>query len=270
MSGGDDRDRFRRWTSRLGLLLIVAGVLSLVEVGLTVFWQEPFSSFTAKGRQDRVRDEVERLVAAPLAAADARVLARLDGDSRSAFSAARLRRSARTGKGIGRIEIPKIDVDTAFVQGTDGKTLQRGPGHYPRTDLPGEDGTVGIAGHRTTYGAPFRRIDALERGDRIEVTMPYGRFSYEVERLAVVTPDKTEVVRDVGRPRLVLSACTPLFSSARRIIVFARQVTTEGSSVAARPDRPTERSGRPPGGAPSAGSADDRAPRPAADVLPGT
>ncbi len=251
-------------------MLIVAGVLSLVEVGLTVFWQEPFSSLAAKGRQDEVRREVERLLAAPVAAADARTLAALDDSSRLRFRAEQLRRSARTGKGIGRIEIPEIDVDSAFVEGTDGKTLQRGPGHYPRTDLPGEDGTVGIAGHRTTYGAPFRRIDALKRGDRIEVTMPYGRFAYEVERLAEVTPDRTEVVRDVGRPRLVLSACTPLFSSARRIIVFARLVSTDGTPVGTQPDRPMARSGRPREGGPSVGRADDRGPRPAADVLPGT
>lgn len=248
---------------------MLAGVLSLVEVGLTVFWQEPFSSFAAKGRQDEVRREVDRLVAAPVAAADARVLAGLDGGSRVGFRAERLRRSAGRGDGIGRIEIPEIDVDTAIVQGTDTASLKRGPGHYPGTDLPGEDGTVGIAGHRTTYGAPFRHIDALKRGDRIEVTMPYGRFSYEVERLAEVTPDRVDVVKDVGRPRLVLSACTPLFSSARRIIVFARQVSPDGTPAGRSPDS-TARSGRRPGGAPSAVSAGGSGPRPVADSLPGT
>ncbi len=269
MSATGDPDRRRRWASRFGLVLIVAGFLSLVEVGLTVFWQEPFSSFAAKGRQNQVRDEVDRLLAAPVAAADARVLSRLDGGSRTAFRAERLRRSADRGDGIGRIEIPRIDVDLSVVEGTDGVTLQRGPGHYPGTDLPGEDGTVGIAGHRTTYGAPFRKIDALERGDRITVTMPYGRFDYEVERLAVVTPDRVDVVKDVGRPRLVLSACTPLFSSARRIIVFARQVSPDPMPVRGKP-APMARSGRPPGGAPSAGSAGGSGPRPAGDALPGT
>lgn len=109
-------------------MLIVAGVLSLVEVGLTVFWQEPFSSLAAKGRQDEVRGEVERLLAAPVAAADARTLAALDDSSRLRFRAEQLRRSARTGKGIGRIEIPEIDVDSAFVEGTDGKPCNAGPG----------------------------------------------------------------------------------------------------------------------------------------------
>ena len=66
-----------------------------------------------------------------------------------------------------------------FVEGTGTSDLRKGPGHYPATPLPGERGTVGIAGHRTTYGAPFRHIDRGQaRGDRITLTMPYGRFVY--------------------------------------------------------------------------------------------
>ena len=97
-----------------------------------------------------------------------------------------------------------------------------GPGHYPETPLPGARGTVAIAGHRTTYGAPFRRVDRLERGDPIELRMPYGRFTYRVERTRVVAPTATWVTRRVAYDRLVLTACHPLYSAAGRIVVFAR------------------------------------------------
>jgi sortase A len=86
---------------------------------------------------------------------------------------------------------------------------------------------VGIAGHRTTYGAPFHDLDDLETGDEIEVEMPYGRFIYRVERTRIVAPTATWVTRRVGHDRLVLSACHPLYSAAQRIIVFARLVNAE-------------------------------------------
>jgi len=92
---------------------------------------------------------------------------------------------------------------------------------------PGSKGVrfkVGIAGHRTTYGAPFRRIDETERGDEIVVEMPYARFVYRFERSRIVDPSQVDVVRDVERDRLVLTACHPLYSAAERYVVFARQV----------------------------------------------
>jgi sortase A len=85
---------------------------------------------------------------------------------------------------------------------------------------------VGIAGHRTTYLAPFRTVDKLKRGDEIVLDMPYGRFSYAVEKTKLVDPTETSVVDRVpGAERLVLSACHPLYSASQRIIVFARLKT---------------------------------------------
>ena len=86
---------------------------------------------------------------------------------------------------------------------------------------------MAIAGHRTTYGAPFRKLDELETGDRIEVAMPYGRFVYAVERKRIVPPTATWVTQRVRHDRLVLSACHPLYSAAKRIVVFARLVDTK-------------------------------------------
>jgi len=115
-------------------------------------------------------------------------------------------------------------VTTVVVAGTGSKALRKGPGHYPSTPLPGVRGTVGIAGHRTTYGAPFRKIDKLRQGDEIEVEMPYGRFTYRVERARIVPPTATWVTNKVSYDRLILSACHPLYSAAKRIVVFARLV----------------------------------------------
>ena len=119
------------------------------------------------------------------------------------------------------------------MQGTGTADLRRGPGHYPDTPLPGQRGTVAIAGHRTTYGAPFHDVDDLRRGDAIVLSMPYGRFTYRVQRTRIVEPTATEVTDPVGYDRLVLSACHPLYSAAQRIIVFARLEKSEARGPAA-------------------------------------
>ncbi|HYI98117.1 MAG TPA: sortase [Thermoleophilaceae bacterium] len=181
-------------------VLMVSGVLLIVDAGLTVAWQEPISSFLAH----REQQELEREIADP----PRRVLERrpLPGDA------------------LGQIRIPAIDSSEFIVEGTDQDNLRKGPGHYPSTALPGDRGTVAIAGHRTTYGAPFRDLDKLDPGDRIEVDMPYRTFVYRVERTQIVDPSALWVTRRVGYDRLVLSACHPLYSAAERIIVFARLV----------------------------------------------
>jgi sortase A len=108
------------------------------------------------------------------------------------------------------------------VRGTDPADLREGPGLIAGSPLPGQGGTTAIAGHRTTYGAPFRSLDALRRGDAIALRLPYGTFRYAVESWRIVQPGDLSVLRRVGHDRLVLSACHPLFSAARRIVVFAR------------------------------------------------
>jgi sortase A len=142
--------------------------------------------------------------------------------------AARLERRTPPGHAIGRIRVPAIDVNKVVVEGTDTSSLRKGPGHYPETVLPGQRGTTAIAGHRTTYGAPFRDIDEIERGDEIVVEMPYAHFIYRFERSRIVDPSRTEVVRNVAHDRLVLTACHPLYSAAQRFVVFARLVGVRG------------------------------------------
>jgi sortase A len=191
-------------------VLILSGALLLADAGVTLAWQEPLSAFTA-GREQA---SLERALTHP----PSRVL----------------RRKPLPGDAIGRLELPSLDRSYYLVQGTDPATLRKGPGHYPDTPLPGERGTVGIAGHRTTHGAPFRKIDRLEPGDRVVASMPYGRFVYRVEKSKLVDPSEVSVKRRVGYNRLILSACHPLYSAAQRIVVFARQVGREPAEVRGR------------------------------------
>jgi sortase A len=202
-------------------VLMVSGALMLADAALTVVWQEPVSALIAARQQGGLDDELD----------DAR--AEL-GEAGPGLSDAQARRrikrlagvwSDRIGKGdaFGRIELPTLDRDYAVVEGTDLRTLRAGPGHYPKTPLPGQGGTVGVAGHRTTYGAPFRAIDKLDPGDEIVMDMPYGKLTYEVEKRQIVPPTALWITDRVpGRERLVLSACHPLYSAAKRIVVFAR------------------------------------------------
>ena len=129
---------------------------------------------------------------------------------------------------IGTIRLPKIGGRYAVVQGTDTDSLRKGPGHYPATSFPGEGGTVAIAGHRTTYGAPFNQIDKLKPGDEIILEMPYGKFTYAVQKTKIVDPTDVSVVDRVpGAEQLVMSACHPLYSASQRIIVFSRLKSAE-------------------------------------------
>ena len=125
---------------------------------------------------------------------------------------------------MAQLLFPTLDRKYYVIEGTKTTDLRKGPGHYPDTALPGQSKTVAIAGHRTTYGAPFRTIDKLRRGDRIDLRMRYGTYVYKVQKTRIVAPSETSVTDNVGYDRLVLTACHPLYSAAQRIVVFARLV----------------------------------------------
>jgi sortase A len=200
----------------------------LSDVGLTLVWQEPVSALYAKYRQDALADDLDALSTPDLAPAEVKALARLPLDrDRAAFLARALKRRTDPGDAVGRIRIPKIDASTVVVEGTDGGSLRKGPGHYPETPLPGIRGTVAIAGHRTTYGAPFRDLDKLGAHDSVIVEMPYGRFVYDIQKSQIVEPTATWVTKRVGYNRLVLTACHPKYSAAQRIVIFARLRSAE-------------------------------------------
>jgi sortase A len=179
-------------------VMMVSGALLITDAAVTLLWQEPVSAVVAKRQQAQLKD------------------AFFDPPRRV------IRRMPLKGDAIARIAIPSIGVSEYVVEGTDTGSLRKGPGHYPETPLPGAPGPTAIAGHRTTYGAPFRRIDQLDRGDRITLDMPDGHFVYRVESTKIVDDQDLSVLDPVGYQRLVLSACHPLYSAAERVIVFAR------------------------------------------------
>jgi sortase A len=218
----------------LSTALILAGALLLADAGATLLWQEPVSSLYAHVRQRKLEQRLDRLDAAKPTPVERRALVKLpDPRRRLAFAARAFDRRTGEGDPLGRLRIARIGVSAVFVEGTASGDLRNGPGHYPGTPLPGEGGTVGIAGHRTTYGAWFRRIDRLRGGDPIVLTLPYGRFTYRVERTQVVPPTAVWVTRRVSYDRLVLSACHPLYSAAQRIVVFARLTGAQPRGAAA-------------------------------------
>ena len=206
----------------VGAVLAMSGVLLLLDVGVTLLWQEPVSAFLAAREQNTLERELSaesqrfgRSVNVSIRTRD-RVRGRHLARAARAF-AARL----RTGDAFGRVAMPTLDQSYVVAEGTDTETLRTGPGHYAGTGLPGLRRTVALAGHRTTYLAPFAEIDDLERGDPIVLTMPYGRFTYRVESTRIVDPTAVWVT-ERGNDRLVLTSCHPPFSAAQRIVVFAR------------------------------------------------
>jgi sortase A len=211
---------------RVKRLLLVAGLIAgaaLITDGLlTIFWQEPLTAVKQSRSQSALRDDLRglqrTLAAAPRVARET--------------GARRMRRQALTllhapdGAALGSLSIPKIGLKSVVVESTGHNALTKGPGHYRGTALPGMDGTVGLAGHRTTYGAPFRHVDRLSVGSPITMTMPYGRFTYKVTGTRITTPSDASSLRShTGVRRLVLTACHPLYSAAQRIVVTARLVS---------------------------------------------
>jgi sortase A len=179
-------------------VMMVSGVLLISDAGVTLLWQEPVSAYFSERQQIKLEkaliDPPERVV----------------------------RKEPLRGDALGKLLIPAIGVSEYVVEGTDADNLRKGPGHYPDTPLPGQHGTSAIAGHRTTYGAPFRKLDKLKKGDRIVVELPYGTFVYRVDRTQIVDDSALWVTKRVGHDQLVLTACHPLYSAAQRIVAFAR------------------------------------------------
>jgi sortase A len=188
-------------------VMMVSGVLLISDAVITLAWQEPVSAYLSERQQVKLEkaliDPPERVV----------------------------RKDPLPGDALGKMRIPAIGVSEYVVEGTDAANLRKGPGHYPDTPLPGQRGTSAIAGHRTTYGAPFRKLDQLDRGDRIVVELPYGTFVYRVERTQIVDDSALWVTKKVSHDRLVLTACHPLHSAAQRIVAFARLVDRRPATV---------------------------------------
>jgi sortase A len=215
----------RRWVRRLGDILLIAGGLVLSYP----FWSAGYAQVQQSRLDATYRDNSAAFATVAAANAAAR--------PRDLPSAEIVRRLAvlygsrlKAGDPIGRLRIPTIDLDRLVQQGARGSAsldpeadralLRNGPVHYGVTPLPGAGEPFAVAGHRTTYGAPFYKIDRLKRGDHIFLDTPYARFRYGVAKTTVVQPDDVSVLRDRGYG-LVLTTCTPPYSASHRLIVWA-------------------------------------------------
>ncbi|MFL5953003.1 MAG: sortase [Gaiellaceae bacterium] len=210
-----------RFARIVGTLLIAVGVLMLAWVVVVWRWEDPFTALYTHVEQTRLSHRYDKRAAAfephlsgDLAAVE-RQVAREAGD---------YRRSLHVGDPVGRLRIGRIGLNMVVVQGTDHDTLKKGPGHYLGSGLPGEGRLVYVAGHRTTYLAPFAYINDIRAGDFIRFELPYGTFSYRVVAHYVVADNEVSVLRNRGRELLRLQACHPRFFATNRYIVDAKLV----------------------------------------------
>jgi sortase A len=216
------RSRVRQLTRLVGTLVVVVGLGTLGWAVLTWQWEDPFTSVYTQLEQRKLTERYERRAAEFTRESAAPV---------ASISAASIRRQARRyrtlmGKGapLGRMRIPRVGLNMIFVNGTDEQTLKRGPGRYLGSFMPGEGELVYVAGHRTTYSAPFADIDALRPGDRVTLEVPYGRFEYKIVRSVIVSATATDVLRSRGREVLALQSCHPRFFATKRYIAYAEPV----------------------------------------------
>jgi sortase A len=209
----------------LGTFLALAGALTLVWAFLVWQWQDPFTALYTKWKQRELSsqyDKLDRSYAGEISHKS------LSAERRSvALAAKRYRLSAKRGQAIGRLRIPRMGVNMIFVNGTDHDTLKKGPGRDGRTFMPGENRLVYIAGHRTTYLAPFSDINALRSGDRVTIEVPYGAFIYSVTRHRIVKATDLSVLRSPRHELLELQACHPRFFASHRYIAYARLARVE-------------------------------------------
>jgi sortase A len=209
----------RRTARLLGVLMIVLGLCSLGWAAAVWLWQDPFTGAVQKLEQRALGDAFDRRLestaGARFAAADTTAVA---------DAARRWRLASKPGDAVARLRIPALGVDEIVVNGTDTASLKRGPGRYLRSAMPGEDELVYVAGHRTTYGAPFSHIDRLRKGDTVVLELPYGVFEYEITGHRIVPDTQTSVLASKGFEQLALQACHPRFFASHRYIAYAKPV----------------------------------------------
>jgi sortase A len=214
----------RRATRIVGNLLLVAGVLTLAWVVTVWRWQDPFTAVYTHYEQGKLASSLERQIAAYKPIRQTQTASVAAEEHIVDLEAASYRRHAKTGEAIGRIKIPRMGVNMILVNGTDEDSLKKGPGRYLGDAMPGQGQLVYVAGHRTTYLAPFSHIDALRRGDVVTIEMPYATFVYRVTGHRVVVSTDLAVLKSPGHEVLELQACHPRFFATHRYIAYALPV----------------------------------------------
>ena len=221
----------RRGLRLLGTLMIVGGVLTLGWALLVWQWQDPFTAAYTKWEQNGLSAQLDRRMQSFHVKTDGSSLAAIQLEV--AKEAAAYRRQLRPGDAIGRLTIGALGLKIVLVQGTDHDSLTKGPGHYIGSALPGQNRLVYIAGHRTTYLAPFSHINDLKPGDYITIDLPYASFKYQVTKHRIVAANDLDVLRSPKHEVLILQACHPRFFATHRYLVYATPVamTPRGGST---------------------------------------
>jgi sortase A len=214
----------RRAAHILGTLLLAAGLLGLTWTATVWRWQDPVTALYTHYQQAKLDRSLEHQIHAFSVAHRRSESTVLREQRLVAAAAAAERRRAREGEAIGRLIVPRMGLNMVIVNGTDEASLKKGPGRYLGSALPGQGQLVYIAGHRTTYLAPFSKIDQLHKGDRVKIVMPYATFVYRVSGYRIVPADDLSVLRSHGHEVLELQACHPRFFATHRFIAFALPV----------------------------------------------
>jgi sortase A len=229
----------RRVLGAVGRVLVTVGTLLLLFVAYQL-WGTGIYQARA---QDDLRSQFEKLQqgTSPTTTTGAPVSTLAPSDETPTTVGAPLALPPE-GDALGLIAIPKIGVNQVFVEGVNVDDLRKGPGHYPATQLPGHEGNSAIAGHRTTYGAPFGDLDQLVIGDEIKLATVQGKFTYKVTEQRVVDPSEVSVLDptpDPARPghdlaTLTLTTCNPKYSAEQRLIIKA-QLSLSGEATPLAP-----------------------------------
>jgi sortase A len=222
----------RRILRIAGTTLAAAGALVLVWVVVVWQWQDPFTALYTHWKQHQLAKSYEHRFASYHAARydrEAAISARIRTIEREARA---YRLDSHRGQPIGRIVVPRLGLNMILVNGTDDGSLKKGPGRDLRTYMPGEGQLIYIAGHRTTYLAPFAHINAMRRGDPITLEVPYGTFRYRVFRKKIVGSHDLGVLHSQGREVVALQACHPRFFATHRYIVWGRLIRIDPRGAA--------------------------------------
>ena len=223
--------RIRHRILRRGLrvfshILLTLGVLAFVWAFVIWKWNDPITALYTRYEQHNLSAQYKRVV--ERAQQTLPVIPRTTPipveRHQLALIANRYRADAKQGSAIGRISVPRLHLNMILINGTDESSLMRGPGRDPRTYMPGQGQLVYIAGHRTTYLAPFSNIDAMRNGDLITLSVPYGTFTYRVYTHVIVPATDLARLKTFGKDVVVLQACHPRFFATHRYLVYGRLV----------------------------------------------
>jgi sortase A len=227
----------RRIARILGTLLIVGGIGCLGWAVVVWRWQDPFTALYTTYEQHQLASMYQHRVEAyrplplplpvPVVAHGATATRQVSARGEALLirtEARRYRLASREGDPIGRIRVPRLGLSIILVNGTGEGALTKGPGRYLGSFMPGEEQLIYIAGHRTTYLAPFSHIDSLRTGDTATIEMPYATFTYRITEERVVPATDLDVLKSHGREVLILQACHPRFFASHRYLAYAALV----------------------------------------------